>query len=400
MNDKDLFEQLRSGPFSRDGFDENLRRKINDNLANPRRGAKRPSFLRISAIGASFLLIAVVVVALWAWDGWATMGKTEELAIPTSRASESGAVADEDDEANRVPHSAVVIGLRKDESSARSSYRTVVVASEGDRLQTVGSGEGIWMPYEQDFWQIAAEDDTLGKGDQELFAYLKGVKKKADLQKQGDSRLRRTEKLLYAGDHYVVTLQTTNVDEKGNSVGRSEVLVNLLPTLASTNRAANLNALAAENVSLNEALGVDLPAGTVDRWAVVRENNAWMAKQAIRANGTFDVEQVRQWPTIDVPLESTNVVKDKPLALDWEEVKRLEPDAVDAFTSQDGDVALIVSNDQIQLVPYRLPESERNPVTIDLDRNESIVMVQWAIQEKYVENWKKWFTEWFADSSR
>ena len=400
MNDKDLFEQLRSGPFSRDGFDENLRRKINDNLANPRRGAKRPSFLRISAIGASFLLIAVVVVALWAWDGWATMGKTEELAIPTYRASESGAAADEDDEANRVPHSAVVIGLRKDESSARSSYRTVVVAPEGDRLQTVGSGEGIWMPYVQDFWQIAAEDDTLGKGDQELFAYLKGVKKKADLQKQGDSRLRRTEKLLYAGDHYVVTLQTTNVDEKGNSVGRSEVLVNLLPTLASTNRAANLNALAAENVSLNDALGAELPAGTVDRWAVVRENNAWVAKQALRANGTFDVEQVRQWPTIDVPLESTNVVKDKPLALDWEEVKRLEPDAVDAFTSQDGDVALIVSNDQIQLVPYRLPESERNPVTIDLDRNESIVMVQWAIQEKYVENWKKWFTEWFADSSR
>ncbi len=398
MDDKDLFEQLRSGPFSRSGFDENLRRKINDNLDNPRRGAKRPSFLRLSVIGASFLFIAAVVVAIWAREGFNDVKKAEELAIPTEQAS-SSAAADEEDEKNRIPHSAVVIGLRKDEANARSSYRTIVVAPENDRLKEIGSGEGIWMPYGQDFWQIEAVDDPLGKGDQELIAHLKGVKAK-EIGKQAASSLRRTEKLLYAGDHYVTILQTTNVDPEGKSAARSEVLVNLLPTLAPANRAANPDALAAENVSLNEALGVDIPSGQVERWAVVRENNAWVAKQAVRASGTFNVEQVRQWPTVDVSLEGTNVVKDKPLALDWADVQRLAPDAVDAFTSQDGDVALIVSDDRIQLVPYRLPESERSPVTVEIDENESVVMVQWAIQAQYVETWKKWFGEWFADSSR
>lgn|GEM_PF-1432403 len=401
MDDKDLFEQLRSGPFSRNGFDENLRRKINENLDNPRRGAKRPSFLRLSVVGASFLLIVVVTVALWGWDGFGAERKGEELALPTEQAS-SAAATDEEDEMNKLPHSAVVIGLRKDEADMRSSYRTIVVAPENDRLKKIGSGEGIWMPYGQDFWQIEAVDDSLGKGDQQLVAHLKGVKMALTEEKgtKDASRLRRTEKLLYAGDRYVSVLQTTNVDTEGRTIGQSDVVVNLLQTLKPDNRAANLDALSMENVSLNEALGSDDSAAQVNRWAVVRENNAWVAKEALKVSGVYGAEEIRRWPTVDVRLEKTKVAKDEPLALAWSEVTRIEPGAVDAFTSQDEDVAVIVSDDRIQLVPYRLPESERNPVTIDLAANESVVMVQWATQEQYVENWKKWFGEWFADSSR
>jgi len=396
MDDKDLFEQLSSGPFSRSGFDENLRRKINDNLDNPRRGAKRPSFLRLSVISASFLFIAIVIGALWSWRSFDGAEKSQELAVPTGQASASSAVEDED-ETNKTPHSAVVIGLRKDEDNRRSSYRTVVVSPENDRLIEIGSGNGIWMPYGTKFYQIEATDDSLGKGDQRLVAYLEGKRSK---QKDTDAaQLRRTEKLLYAGDKYVSILQTTNIDVKGAKVEQSEVVVNQLPTLALANRAANPDALTAGNVSLGEALETQDPVAQVERWAVVRENNAWVAKQAVKTSGVYDVAQIRQWPSVDVSLTNTKVVKDKPLTIDWAEVERIEPDAVDAYTSKDGDVALIVSDDQLKLVAHRLPEAERSSVTIDLAPNESIVMVQWAIQENYVNTWKQWFTEWFSDSS-
>ncbi len=396
MDDKDLFEQLSSGPFSRSGFDENLRRKINDNLDNPRRGAKRPSFLRLSVISASFLFIAIVIGALWSWRSFDGAEKSQKLAVPTGQASASSAVEDED-ETNKTPHSAVVIGLRKDEDNRRSSYRTVVVAPENDRLIEIGSGNGIWMPYGTKFYQIEATDDSLGKGDQRLVAYLEGKRSK---QKDTDAaQLRRTEKLLYAGDKYVSILQTTNIDVKGAKVEQSEVVVNQLPTLALANRAANPDALTAGNVSLGEALETQDPVAQVERWAVVREKNAWVAKQAVKTSGVYDVAQIRQWPSVDVSLTNTKVVKDKPLTIDWAEVERIEPDAVDAYTSKDGDVALIVSDDQLKLVAHRLPEAERSSVTIDLAPNESIVMVQWAIQENYVNTWKQWFTEWFSDSS-
>ncbi|MFC4598048.1 hypothetical protein [Cohnella hongkongensis] len=397
MDDKELFRQLRSGPFSREGFDENLRRKIHANLNEPQRGERRPFFLRRIA-AASFLLVLAAVVAVWGWNSLDGKPEPEELAVPTEQAPSTAGLND-GAEGNPNPHSAVVIGLRKDETSDRSSYRTIVVAAENERLQVIGSGSGIWMPYGQNFWHIEAVDDSAGTGAQQLIAHKNGVKTVPEKIKEV-SPARMTEKLLYAGDHYVSILLTKKLDSGARALDQSEVVVNLLPTLAPANRAANADALAVENVALNEALGFDHPTARVERWAVVRENNAWVAKSAARSSGAFDPERIKEWPTVEVPLESTDIVKDKPLSLAWEEVKRLEPEAVDAFTSQDGDVAVIVSDDQIRLVPYRQPESERQTVTLDIDANESVVMVQWAIQEKYVENWKKWFRNWFSDSSR
>jgi len=399
MDDKELFEQLRSGPLPRDGFDESLRRKIVASLDHPRRSAKRPPFLRITAIGASFAVIAAVVVALWGWNDF-DRNKAEELSLPTSQASDSGG-ATEDAFGDPKPHSAVVIGLRKDDAQGlRSSYRTVVVAAENERLKLIGSGDGIWMPYGQNFWKIETVEDSLGKGGQMLVANKVGKSEKELVEDRPPAPERKTEKLLYAGDRYVSILETTNVDIKGETVEESRVVVNALPTLMPSNRVSNPDALEAENVALNEALMSEAENAKIDRWTVTRENFAWVAKKANDDHGLFDTDDIRSWPTVDVRLEGTPVAKDEPLAIDMSEVRKLEPEAVDAFTSQDEDVALILSEDRMTLVPYRLPESERVPLTVELEAGETVVMVHWAIQEQYVKNWRNWFGEWFAASPR
>jgi len=399
MDDKDLFEQLRSGPLPRNGFDDALRRKINENLDNSRRGTKRPSFLRFSAVGASFLVVVGVVVAVWSWNGFGGR-EAEKLSEPTEQASPSQSQA-QSELGDPTPHSAVVIGLRKDYAGdERSSYRTLVVAAENERLTQIGTGEGIWMPYKTTFYKIEPVDDSLGKGTQKLIANKRGKRAESSGGESSPGE-RRTEKLLYAGDKYVSVLETTNADAKGQTVEESRVIVNLLPSLEETARAGNgFASLDAANVSLGAALGTETEETDVDRWTVARENNAWVAKRGESDGGLIRDEDIPAWPTIGIPLERTPVVKDEPLAISWADVRKFEPNATDAYTSQDEDIAMIVSDGKLTFVPYRLPEAERTPMTVDLEAGETVVMVQWAIQENYAKNWRNWFREWFAPSAR
>ncbi|MFC4302885.1 hypothetical protein [Cohnella boryungensis] len=399
MDDKELFEQLRSGPLPRTGFDEELRRRINSNLDNPRRGQKKAPFLRMGILGASFLILAVLAVGLWRWEGIRS-GQEQRLSLPTESALSSGTNAN-DEVIDPVPHSAVVIGLRKDETdSLRSSYRTIVVAPEDNRLQVVGSGTGIWMPYGINFWQIEAIDDEFGNGGQRLIANKEGKSSGISAGRTKAEASTRTEKLLYAGDHYVSILETTQVNEKGVSRYKSRVHVNLLTTLTAKNRAANVEALELENIPLYKALSSNDPMANVDQWAVAREGNAWVAKQFVPSTDLIQVTDVRKWPNAQVHLEQTDVVKEPVLPIAWDDVLRLEPTAVDAFASPDQDVAIFVTPDRLQVVPYQLPEDEREAVSVDLQSGESVVMVQWAIQQKYVDNWKKMFGEWFSLPAR
>ncbi|TVY02363.1 hypothetical protein [Cohnella terricola] len=399
MDEKELFEQLRSGPLSRNGFDDALRRKINENLDHPRRGLRRPPFLRFGMIGASFVLAVAVVAGVWSWRG--TVGEeADKSTLPTEQASATASATNER-EINPIPHSAVVIGLRKDDAQGtRSTYRTVVVAPENNQLQLIGTGPGIWMPYKQNFWHIEATEDPMGKGDQRLVARKSGKKKENEGELTEPAMLRKTEKLLYAGDHYVTILQTTNVNDNGKPVEASRVLTNLLPTISFENRVRNANAVEEGNVTLAEALKTGDSGLAYDQWAVVRENNEWVAKENGPIKGKFDARDIYDWPTVNVRFANTDIVKDNPPVLSEADIKRIEPDAIDAFTSQDEDIALFVTRSSLKVLSYQLPENERQSVVVGIEPGESVVMVQWAIQENYVKNWINWSRGWFAPSAK
>ncbi|QJD82463.1 hypothetical protein [Cohnella herbarum] len=397
MDDKDLFEQLKRGPLTRNGFDDNLRRRINDNLDKPSRRTIRPWYTRMGAISAAFVLL-VAVVGLLNWKSLSG-DSSQKLTLPTDQASAS-AQASKDRDINPVPHSAVVIGLRTDEAQGTSSeYRTIFVAPENNELSFVKSGSGIWMPYKSNFWKIDAVPDSMGNGTQLLVALKSGVEKKVN-QPFVAKPMSQSEKLLYAGNEFVSIMQTTNLKDKGNTVDRSEVWVNQVTNLAPAVRYENNNALAEGNFTLARALGTNESELQIDQWAIAREPGSWVAKQPGSTSLLTNETEIASWPNVSVQL-SKAIVKDDPLALTWDEVKSLESQAVDAFTSQDEDIAIIVTDNELKLIPYQLPQTERTEktVTLSLKPNESIVMVQWATQEKYVENWKLLFSKWFATSA-
>jgi len=395
MDDKDLFEQLERGPLIRNGFDETLRRRINESLDKPKQKSGLPWFVRWRSLSAAFLVIVAVIIGLWSWRG-SNLAESDKLSLPTEQASASLQVTDKRD-INPIPHSAVVIGLREDHNQASSSYRTILVAPVNEELQVIGSGTGIWMPYKTNFWRIDVVSDKYNDGNQLLRASRAAQQKQVIGQAEEQLPFNRTEKLLYAGNRFVSIMQSTNVNENGIQVDHSQVWVNELPTLAE--RGDNQNALEDGHFTLSKALNTEDAATDIDQWVITRESGKWVAKQPVKALSNTSIPEIQSWPTVIANL-TKDIVKDDPLALSWAEVQQLEPTAIDAYTSQDEDVAVIVTNNNIQLIPYQLPEEERQPVTVNISPNETVVMVQWATQEKYVDTWKLWFSKWFAASAK
>ena len=348
------------------------------------------------------MLIVVVGAGVLGWHSLDD-AQTGEQSLQTEQASASAPI-ESPKSFDPSPHSAVVIGLRSDspQGSDSSTYRTLFVAPKDERLAYLGEGEGIWMPFGPNFWQIEADQDAQGKGTQTLVALKSGKRQPASGAAGTQDaliKLRRSEKLLFAGNKYVSILQTTHIDQDGNAVEQSRTLVNQVADLDPAVRANDADALNQNRFTLSESLGAQDSSLDFADWAIAREDHQWVAKQPVSENGLVEVSDIPKWPTVPVQLTEA-VDKDIPLAMSWSEVQSLEPDAKDAFTSQNEDVVIIVTDDSIELYPYRMPKAERNPVSIAIGSGESVVMVQWATEQKYVDGWKQLFGKWFKAPAR
>ncbi|MFC5403764.1 hypothetical protein [Cohnella soli] len=382
MDDKELFEQLARGPLNRNGFDESMKRRINDSLDRPagaRRGARFWP-LRWPALGFSLLLALVIGAGVWGLN--AGIGQRDNLSESTPEPVETSA-ASSAQPVDPTPHSAVAIGLRQDGNApdSPSTYRTIVVAPENGKLTYVRSGEGIWMPYKTTFWKI--ESRTVSAPSSQLLVALKsGI---SDAKAANTSVAGRSEKLLYAGSRFVSIMQTS-------ADGTSRAFVNQVTDLDPKVRETDPETLANTEYSFAAALGDAANGQDAEEWAIAREEKKWVAKKPAGDRAAA----VSDWTTISVELNS-DFAKDLPLAVSG---LQLDRNAADAYISKDGDTAVIVSNNRIQVVPYRLSLAEQQPAELTLRPNESVVMVQWATQAKYVDNWKQMFDKWFAASAR
>jgi hypothetical protein len=395
VDDKELFEQLARGPLARNGFDESLRRKINERLDDPKRSTKRIWFLRWNRASMVLLFLVVVVVGLWSWKNFDFTGSNKQ-SLTIDKSSAQTEPTSDLGSGNVMPHSAVVIGLREDvEGSTSSTYRTILVAPQENELTVIGSGPGIWMPYKTNFWKIDAVPDSLGKGQQTLEASPAGRKTQDPVLVEQPSPLRRTEKLLYAGHIFVSILQTINVNQEGVTVDQSQAWVSEVANLMPSVRGKNVNALEEGHLPLAKALVTDHATEDIDQWAIARDSAAWVAKKQTGSSTVASASDIVDWPTVSAQL-STDVVRDDPLALSWEDIKSLVPTATDAFTSQAKDVVAIVSPGSIELYPYRLAKADMKPLSVTVNSNESVVMVQWATEQKYVENWIQMLSPWFS----
>jgi hypothetical protein len=270
---------------------------------------------------------------------------------------------------------ALLIGLRQDAADetagAASRYRTLLIAPRGsdpDRLELAADDDGLYMPFGQNFWEIAP--NVAPDGRQALRAIQATGRKSAGSDAANTVSVPDyvlSERVIYAGNRYL-TVRSHVRDAQGRTA--EQLWVKDIEQL----NARRSDPSAEPHIALEDLVPTAGNAETAGRrheqWGIGRIPGRW-------APLTTDSD------LLNVPLPAEAVQNDQ-LTLSWEQIQRLEPGALDAFTY--GNMLGVVANGSIRVQAVRSGEAVSDPVTVPLKDGESIVMIQWA-QDPYVDRW-------------
>ncbi len=391
MDDKELREHLARGPLVKNGFDEALRRRIHEQIHNPRRRARR-FWAPAARLAGAFVVLFAVIAGAWLWQAQSNGDSLQENMKLENTQDASPAASAQTAMTTEPPRSAMLIGLRKDLASGTSTYRSVLVAPEDGELRLHASLEGIYMPYKLKFYRLDAIGGSRSPDSQVIASVAAGEALPVAIAT--DSAYRTNEKLLFAGNKYVSLLQTTTDEATGDSTSR--VWVKDIEQLAPAIREKAVMAKDEPHYQLTQL--VHLSSTMSDEWTIARQKGHWVTKIPGRSETSDQLLRNIALTSSIGPQLPTEVSSYDTLWLSWDDIRVKEPAAIDAFTSPTEDLLAVQTADAITISAYRMKEEDMKPLTIKLEDGESIVMVQWA-QDGYVNNWRTMLGQWIGTTN-
>jgi hypothetical protein len=372
-NEKELMEQLARDPLTRGGFDNRLRQRIEERINRDEWRIKRPwkSVWRLPA--AALASVVVVLMGIWLWNG--QTGKEQGPGSSDPSITQEAAASRSALRGEQPKKFALLIGLRTDRSVkghsfATSSYRTILVAPEAQtgRQQLIVDHAGLYVPYEQNFWQIATVSAPGGR--QALQAVkITGTQKRTFKDLRIPSNL-LSERVMFAGNRYL-SIRSTVRDAKGRQAENHWVKTIDNVDTKSADPATE------PHVRLEGVLPDMVSNPPMEQWSIVRNPGQWMADLPNAAAAGMKEEN------FPAPLPK-EVVNPDSLSMSWNEILKTEPAAQDAFTY--GTVLAVVTGKDIRVHAIRDGTALPDAVSIPLSKGESVIMIQWA-EDGYVERW-------------
>jgi hypothetical protein len=421
--DDELKKGLANGPLTRHGFSENLKKRIEQRVEE--RNERSPKWM-LGFSGISTVLIAAAILLTVQWQQPTVNEINDSHTEVSSMSKQEEAYTTAAQQAVQI-RSAVLIGLREDHpalsnSSPYSTYRTLLLAAEQGELRTVAEGEGILMPYKSDFIRITPQTQKSNNEESRtLHAVLAagGAQNPQQEVSPPVKPLKNAEKLLFAGNRYLALSQSIRHQEQGEMNLAEYVWVKELDDLSPPDQSQDKGVLMPTrdpHLSLRKLYGesiqpslkakqataprdpgsraamtapmVEQADENGESWTISRRQGAWVAQMA--SYREQPVKGAYRFQLVDVPLKlPESVVAYDQLAVGWEEIKKLRPNATDAFSSPNRELVGVLSASDIAVYPYKDKLIAAPLLTEKLAPNESVVMIQWATQEPYIEQWKQ-----------
>lgn len=311
--------------------------------------------------------------------------------------------------------SGVLLGLKTPDNGS-FSYRTLWVAADDTKLRPVLTAKQIFFPRSSGFWKLTVQDVSGGgQTDNRLEARDIATKIPAGLPKERpDAKAGKnmdmsmdlntdinteaetesgTKIIDYIGNDYVAVetetaginrLQVLPVDKIAAPAGIkiSDLLGDKGLSVYLSAREQALTALNRQGIT---SAAAD-PSG--ENFGLVRKNGHWYLMGRINYQKGGTPGQADFNLNIIPP---ANLIFYDTLGLSWQNIKDRAPDAVDAFTSPNKEIALIKTKNKLYIYAVLGEQLAGRPLAeLALEEGESIIMAEWATGS-YVDSWEKAF---------
>lgn len=330
--------------------------------------------------------------------------------------------------AEDIPDSTVLIGLKSLDLDSNSdienwNYRTILVHSYNKEIKGIYEMKDIFLPRKTGFWKLGVKrvDDGNFVGDNISIESLKKTvvseqkksinqnddilvkeeafgKDSSFIIKETSSVVGKTLKnILYVGNDYI---SLENVDYLGN--GKRLLEFQLIDNIDKKNpmkifdvageigRISFLEEANKEILLKNEKFRDSTMDLTPDEesFGLFRRNGYWIFKGRLNFldNGAYSYKDfnIRAIPSKDI-------VHFDQLIVPWNAIKAKVPEAVDAFTSPNEDIALIITHNNILI--YTIDNGYISDIPlkkIQLKSTEKVIMAEWGL-DRYAPIWEEEF---------
>ncbi|GAA0725432.1 lipoprotein [Clostridium malenominatum] len=270
-------------------------------------------------------------------------------------------------------------------------YRTLWIGAKNGKLREVLETPNLFVPRISGFWWVGLDNQDS------VFAYPVSKEIK-DFNSVKWAEKNSSKRILFVGNDYIALENKKSLNLQSEE-GRSNLQVRLIDNL-NGNKGIKISDISGEEgkeAMFNSAYSfLALEDGITGKrleqrpreesFTLVRRNGHWIVKgrlNSINQNDSFFKDY-----TINIVPPSKMVNYDE-FHLSWNEVKEKVPNAIDAYTSPNKDLAIITSNNSLFI--YEIVNGALGNLylkKISLKEGESVIMAEWATGE-YMERWEK-----------
>lgn len=333
------------------------------------------------------------------YDGAVTEQFTENILFDTAEASDEDAL-----------RTGILIGLKsldlesKAEGFEKWNYRTIFIRANNKEIVSINEMENILLPRRTGFWKVSVDrEEKDGKINDKIVAYPvnKPLHTESDNEIEvktevEDNKTENTIKnILYIGNDYI-SIENIHYRNKGerflefypiDNIGKFKPLI-ITDVLGEIGKEAFDEGVNKEILKDKEEYKnslIDLKPNE-ESFGLFRRNGLWVFKGRINyvENGIYSYENfnIKAIPPKEV------VYYDE-LSIPWNRIKSKIPEALDAFTSPNEDIAIILINNDIFIYTIEDGEISNKPIeSIKLKPSEKIIMAEWAIG-RYPKLWEE-----------
>lgn len=313
----------------------------------------------------------------------------------------------------------LMLGIRSQKKTASTgeknsdeeySYKTLWIASTNRELHPVLETDDIYLPRKSGFWKVMVRRNRQNdREEDELLAYnsSKDNMKKSNIESIDDFWNNKTgrinKKILFIGNDYVCleingdgtcldSSETWNIDKFqirpidniSNAVGVK------ISDVAADNGLLAMKAAKSkliETFKSNDIVEINKEMED-ENFALYRKTGHWFVKGRLnfKQNDTISYSDFN----INIIPPSKIVFYDT-LQVPWTVIKDRVPEAVDAYTSPNKDIAVVITNNRILI--YEISNGGLSNVPIKkimMKDGDAVVMAEWALGN-YVQKWEESF---------